>query len=345
MLVKDARDAARRWVVQEGRRLPGFSGAYFAGSTNWLADDAVLPNSSDVDVMVVLAVADPPEKAGKLIYAGVLLEISYISRDLLQSAESVLGDYHLAGGFRTSSVIADPSGQLTELQRAVALEHDRRHWVRRRCEHAADRVLAYARAIDETIALHDQASVTAFAAGLTTHVLLVAGLRNPTVRRRYAAVRELLADYGRLDFHEPLLGLLGCAAWERRQVEHHLEAVTAAFDTAKTVFKTPYRFGSDISDAARPISIDGSRELVALGLHREAVFWIVATYSRCRAIVSVDAPDLLPSFDDGYLSVLADLGIATFSDRQRRCREIEAFVPRVWQVAEEILSANGEIRE
>jgi hypothetical protein len=176
-------------------------------------------------------------------------------------------------------------------------------------------------------------------------VLLAAGLRNPTVRKRYVAVRQLLAEYGRLDFHEPLLALLGCAAMDRERVEHHLGTVAAAFDAAKTVVKTPYRFASDISDAARPISIDGSRELIELGLHREAVFWLAATSSRCRHIIAADAPDLLPGFDGGYRALLADLGLDSFADRTRRCAEVEAFLPRLWEVAEEVLAANREIRD
>jgi hypothetical protein len=57
------------------------------------------------------------------------------------------------------------------------------------------------------------------------------------------------------------------------------------FDTAKAVIKTPFSFASDISDAAGPIAIDGSRELIERGLHREAVFWIVVTYSRCQKVL------------------------------------------------------------
>ncbi|MBI3971586.1 MAG: hypothetical protein HY332_09890 [Chloroflexi bacterium] len=60
--------------------------------------------------------------------------------------------------------------------------------------------------------------------GVTTYVLLAAGLKNPTVRKRYVAARELLAEYGRLDFHEPFLALLGCAEMDRERVEHHLGA-------------------------------------------------------------------------------------------------------------------------
>ena len=81
MTVKDAKEAARQWMMAEGIHLPGFCGAFFHGSIAWLPDDAILPATSDVDVMVVLADADPPEKPGKFRYRDVLLEVSYLSRD------------------------------------------------------------------------------------------------------------------------------------------------------------------------------------------------------------------------------------------------------------------------
>ena len=345
MLVKEAKAAARQWVLEQGCQTPGFAGAYFAGSVNWLTDDAAVPATSDLDVNLVVDEPGAAPKPGKFVYRGVLLEVSHVPRDALRSPEAVLGSYHLAGGFRTPSIILDPTGALAALQDAVSREYAQRRWVRTRCEQAASGVRNYARSLDEAAPLHDQVAPCVFAAGVTTHVLLVAGLKNPTVRRRYAAARDLLAEYGRLDFHEPLLALLGCAAMDRQRVEQHLDAVAAAFDAAKVALKTPYRFGSDISDAARPISIDGSRALIERGLHREAVFWLAATYSRCRHILAADAPDLLPRFDPGYRALLADLGIESFPDRSRRSREVEAFLPRVWEVAEAILAANREIHD
>src|SRR5437764_1336011 len=108
------------------------------------------------------------------------------------------------------------------------------------------------------------------AAGVTTHVLLVAGLKNPTVRRRYAAVRELLADYDRLDFHETLLELLRCGSTSRECVEQHLATVTDTFDAAAAVSSTSFPFASDITDAARPTALAGSRDLTSTGLQRAA---------------------------------------------------------------------------
>jgi hypothetical protein len=346
MLVREAKAAAREWVLEQGYRTPGFVGAYFAGSVNWLDAGAAFPAASDVDVMLVLEDLGVALKLGKFVYNGVLLEVSYLAREMLRSPEVVLANYHLAGGFRVPSVILDPSGELTALQAAVSRKHAQRNWVRLRCEHAANGVRNGARALDEGKPLHEQVTSCVFAAGITTHVLLVAGLKNPTVRKRYGAARELLVEYARLDFHEPLLELLGCAAMNRMRVEHHLGTLTTAFDAAKNVtIKTPYRFASDISNAARPISIDGTRDLIERGLHREAVFWIAATFGRCRTILAADAPELIPRFDPSYQELIADLGIDRFQDRRQRCAEIEAFLPRLWEVAEEILAANPEIQD
>jgi len=66
------------------------------------------------------------------------------------------------------------------------------------------------------------------------------------------------------------------------RVEYRLAAVTEIFDFAKEIINPPHRFASDISEVGRPISIGGSREFIDSGYHREAVYWIGATYSRCR---------------------------------------------------------------
>jgi hypothetical protein len=282
VILRQAKEVARQWVIEEAALAPGFGGAFYHGSATWLADDADLPATSDLDVMVVLDTPDPPDKPGKFVYRDVLLEVSYLPSDRLRSPDLILGKYQLAGSFRTASVIADPSGRLREVQAAVAKDFAKRRWVRTRCEDARDNVLRHLRSWRESEPLHDQVPAWLFATGVTTHVLLVAGLRNPTVRTRYLAARELLADYDRLDSYETLLELLGCVHLSREQGERHLAALADAFDAAKAVITTPFSFASDISDVARPIAIDGSRELIARGDHREAVFWIVATSCRCQ---------------------------------------------------------------
>lgn len=344
MIVGDARDAARRWVVAEAAGLPGFRGAFYHGSTNWLPGDAVLPATSDVDVMVVLEDPESSARPGKFRYQGALLEVSYLPDQQFRSPETVLGLPELAGSFRTPGIISDPSGRLAELQRAVSGEYAQRRWVRKRCEGVRGKIFRHLRSLDGRAPFHDGVTAWLFATGNTANVLLAAGLKNPTVRRRYEAVRELLAEYGRPDFHESLLDLLGCARMSRERTERHLASLADAFDAAKTVVETPFFFAADISDVGRPVAIDGSRELIEHGLHREAVFWIVATYARCQKILHHDASaEKKEAFAPGFRCLLADLGITSFGDLERRGERVEAFLPRLWEVAEAIMADNRSI--
>jgi hypothetical protein len=346
MKVKQAREAARQWMVEETSGIPGFCGAYTAGSTNWLPDDADLTEASDVDIMVVLAAKNRVGSRGKFFYHDTLLEVSYLGDDQFQSPEQVLNDYHLAPSFRTTKIIFDPLGRLTPLLRAVSRDYTKRRWVRQRCTNARDKVLTYLQSIDEDTALHNQVIACLFAAGITTHVLLVAGLRNPTVRARYVSERELLADYGHVDFHETLLELLGAARISRGRVSHHLATLAEIFDAAKSAIKTPFPFVSDVSESARTIAIDGSLELIGRGYHREAMFWIGVTYSRCQMVLSRDAPgDLTQSFKDSYQELVGDLGVPTFAEVRRRAAEIERILPRVCDLADGIIAANYEIED
>ena len=345
MLVKDAKEIARRWIAEEATNLPGFSGAFFHGSINDLPDNATLSASSDLDIMVALS--DPPAtKLGKFVYQGVLLEASYIALNALQSPEEILAISHMAGSFRSPSIIADPTGQLTKLQAVVARDFAKAHWVRARCEDVQSKILRNLNALKADDPLHDQVTSWLFATGLTTHMLLVAGLKNPTVRKRYLAARELLEAYHFLGFYDPLLDLLGCVQITEERVNNHLATMTAAFDAATAVVKTPFFFASDISDIGRVISIDGTSEMIEQGNHREAIFWIVATYARCQKILFHDAStEVYERYAVGFWELVAALGINSFADLQHRSEQIQTFLPSLCEVTEEILAANSEIEE
>lgn len=141
MKLKQARDVALQRMVEEGSRIPGFCGAYAAGSMNWLPDTADLATGSDLDIMVVLAGQN--QKRHKFIYHDTLLEISYLRKDQLQWPEQVLSDYHLAPSFRTTKVMFDPFGHLSPLLAVVSREYSKRQWVGQRCAHAKNKILAY----------------------------------------------------------------------------------------------------------------------------------------------------------------------------------------------------------
>ena len=110
------------------------------------------------------------------------------------------------------------------------------------------------------------------------------------------------------------------------------------------VVKSPYCFASDISADARPIAIDGSRDLIERGYHREAVFYIVATYGRCQTIIQQDgSPEQFARHERGLTALLADLGIHSFDDFAARIARIDAVKSRTWETAEAIMAANPDV--
>ncbi|MFF2897553.1 hypothetical protein [Streptomyces sp. NPDC057966] len=343
MRVGTARSAAVQWVAEHARPDAGFRGACFSGSTVGLPDDAELSPFSDVDVVVVTAAPGPPAGPGKFRFRGALLEVSHLPWDELASADGVLSSYHLAGSFRRDTVIDDPTGRLRELRADVSHRFAERCWVRRRCLDAERRIETRLAAFDASAPFHEQVTSWLFPTGVTTHVLLVAALRNPTVRLRYPAAREVLDAYGQAHLYPELLELLGCARLSAARTGRHLDELARTFDATAEVARTPFFFSGDITAGARPVAIDGSRYLVERGDHREAVFWIIATFARCHTVLAADAPALHRARLPAFLAAVADLGITSADDLVRRGEEVIAFLPTLRRTAETILAANTGI--
>nr|MBA2248047.1 hypothetical protein [Chloroflexia bacterium] len=289
--------------------------------------------------------SDLPEASGKFRYGDVVLEASWIADSDLRSPDLVLGNYHLAGSFRsTDHILADPAGVLGELVPVVSREYVRQIWVTRRVDHAMSKIGGGLESLGGAAPFPQQVLSWVFPVGVTTHVLLLAGLRNATVRQRYVAVRELLTGYNRLPLYGELLGLLGCAEMSPARAAQHLDALATLFDAATGKATSRFPFASDLTEVGRPIAIDGSRDLIARGDHREAVFWIVVTYARCLAVLHTDLPDLdREAFDDGFRALLGDLGIGSTRDLRRRGAELTAFLPRLRAVADEIMVENPDV--
>jgi len=369
--VKDAKRLAHDWILENLAALPGFEAAFYHGSINWLHDNDPFPTASDLDIIVVTGHRQPdlpnhhhqPDiRTGKFQVGPLVLEVSPMPIDAFRTAEQILGTFYLAGSFKNPGIIADRSGHLTRLQHQVAQEYAAPYWVRRRCGDAQEKSQQYLDHSDGRPSredqpgrdspgptgeqtdqpglppLHDQVTSWLFARGLMAHMLLIAGLKNPTVRKRYVEVKQLLSAHHSLEFYERLLQMTRFAHLTPAGVESHVATLAEVFDTAAAVIRTPYRYASDISKTARPLTIDGSYELIHAGHHREAMFWIVATHCRCQHILSQDAPpDIQHLYSEKFRQLLHELGIASFEDRQKSNGEARAFLSEVREKAERII--------
>jgi hypothetical protein len=341
-----AREIAREWVREEVASLPGFHGAFLAGSINSLPDDASFPAASDVDVKIVMD--DPPDTGGpQKVYAReAVLDVSYGATGEFRSPEAVLGSYYTAVHFMSPCVLSDPTGNLAAIQAAVAGEYARRRWVRERCEHVrreVERVLGW---LNPAAPIHGQVLFWVVAISLTTHVVQVADLRNPTHRRGPAVMREVLARHGDTALHERYLEILGSAAMGLTEVETLLMSCIGAFEAASAVRTTPFLMGSNISADARPMAIGGIEELIAAGSHREAVFWILLIHTLSQTALHNHADDgLLSRLTPSYTHLLGALDIGSGDALADRAGQLEELLPALREAAEDIIATHPAIRD
>lgn len=343
MRADDARAIGRSWVATEAGRLPGYRGALWHGSIVDLPGDRELPASSDIDIVVVVDDPTAQPALGKIVRDGVLLDVSFVGWDEIRDAEALLANHSLAPTFRHPELLDDPTGAVGGIAARVGRDFARRARVERRCASAIGRIERNLASLSESRSFPENVMAWLFGTGITTHVLLVAGLRNPTVRKRYLAVRDLLGDVEMAGVYPELLELLGCERWTRETTGRHLDALTEAFDAAGGAIRTPVFFANDLSPAARSIAIGGSRELIEAGNHREAVFWILATWCRCMIVFCNDAPDLEARFAPHFRATVADLGIESYGDVVARADDVLAYLPRLREVADAIMDATSEI--
>lgn len=341
MRVDQAKRIAAAWVDETMASDPRMLGAVLHGSVNWLRDDEELAPTSDLDILVIREPGDDTAKPGKFRFHDLLLEVSFLDADAIATPDQVLGHYQLVGSFLGDGILADRDDRLAGLTRRVAAEYAQPHWVETRARMAHERALSGFPAPADA-PLHDQVTSWLFSTGALTHVLLVAARENPTVRKRYLAARGVLSRIGRLDEYEALLDLLGARNLSPERVSRHIDALERMFGAAKAVIRTPFFFAADISDDGAAVAIEGNRELVAAGWHREAIFWIVATACRCRAVLTADGPPGAEElFDGDFFALLDDLGVRSQTDRVRQKARSRAELPRVWSIARGIIS--GEI--
>lgn len=341
MNVAQARDVARRWAIETLTSLDGVVGAFLHGSITWRADADPIPPASDVDLIVAVEPHADPIPTGKREVDGVLLDVSTIPEAEIVTPEEVLGRYHLASSFRVDGILHDPTGRLSDLQSQVGAAWYRRDWVTARSADARDKVLRAPLPAPHA-PLEIQVIGWVFPAGVTTHVLLAAGTRNPTVRTRFVLCRDLLLRYAMPDLHERLLGLVGAQHLSAAEVTTMIDVLEPVYDEAASLPPSPVPFTGDIKPDTRHIAIDAARQLVSDGLHREAVFWIVVTWARCQVIrrhtgFNVDA-------DLGWLRLLDTIGVDP-GNLTASAEATHSAMPAVWDAALAIIAANPEITD
>lgn len=339
MRVREAREVARSWVEDQVSAGSALDAAFLHGSVTWLKPEDEMAAASDVDVLIVPKSGANYPARGKHLVAEVALDVSTIDRAELARGERMLCTYHLAGSLRSpESILYDPDGWLSGVQRTVGAGFAEPRWVHARCDHAVHRIERNLRNMEVAETPEVRTIGWLFAVGVTTHVLLVAGLRNPTVRNRYVAVRTMLEELGRPKMYPPLIDGLDPRNSGPDQVMRYLDALEPVFDSAVETRRTWFHFAEDLSPAGRLGAIDAARELAATGSHREALFWTGVTAARCAMVLNTDHDD---SRSAPHNRLLADLnqtlGIANEHDAARQILVLRRSLPDLRSWAEVLI--------
>jgi len=343
MKVGQVIELATEWVELEGRKTPGFHGTHLMGSIVTLPEDAPFARYRDVDLSVVV-----PDGGGRqnldLPYKGLILEVGFHELEKYRSPEAVLANPSLAPHLAANSILSDPTGMLQELHKAVVKDYARRRWVLARCEYEKDRFSHCLAAMRRADTCAEVAVHLLIAFVYVTGIVPVACLRQPTNRRSLILMRELLAPLGRMDLCEEALRVLGSACMTRPQVEACLDEAMRSFDRAVQVHCTRILGDFKLRPHVRPYVMEGAREMIREGHHREAMWWISWYHGLANAAIQNDAPDgEKAQHQSSYDRLLNRLGLSTPEDSAARVEQVRALAEEVFEVADEIVARNPEI--
>lgn len=335
----DALQRIRRWLEDAPSQWQGYVGAILAGSAALLPDDRVIPPGSDIDVQLIIDGPTSENKPGKIEVGGLLLDVSMWTADELRDLDGVMGHYHLAHTLAHGLVIDDPIGAIGRAQAQTRGEFARPDRIRQRLDGvhaiATERLNGHFASLSLPWAMLQWQ----FGVGLIPHLMLVAAGKNPTVRRRYAACREVMVAAGESAAYDRLLVLAGYDLVDERQVRCFLDVLERAFDTISPLaLESTWQLASDVQPQSRSLAIGGVEQMIDAGDSRESMFWLLATW--CRLI---DVLDEIGSPVEGeagiradFLEAIAGVGVRDRASIAKQAAAAMAELPEYRAIADRI---------
>ncbi len=343
MTVAETIAVVREWFERHGRYMRGCRAAHLMGGITALPHDAPFATYRDVDIAIITS--EEPKDAEDLLevsYRNLIIEGGFYRPDRYHSAEGLLASPELAPHLAVDSVLYDPEGLLAGVQPIVAREYPRRRWVMARCEWEKRDALQMLDQLEHVESLDDYMLTLYMLVGSSLCGLLaVASLQVPTNRRCLANARELLRQAGRPELHDALLDLLGHANINRQEVDAWWEPAGAMFDRAVAVKRSPSPFGFKLHAHIRPYLVEGTRELIEGGFHREAMWVFGIAYLMCNAAIQNDGNvDEKPYYQARYHKILGSLATDTLAGRQARALRARRLADELFVVADELVACN-----
>jgi hypothetical protein len=346
--VGEAKQIAKDWVEAEAPNIPNFHGAFLNGSILWKKNDEPLPLTSDVDIAILVDIDNP-----KLLneqgltqqyrsYKGIILETTFSPFREFGTPDRILANHYYTSNFTLPNILSDRSGQLTKIQKTVAEQYTQKKWVTKRIEGARDSALLSLESIKSGAFVDRMVSLSSAILEIT-FIPMLADLRPPTVRKCVMVFLEMMESIGRQDLYESLLKIYGSQSMTRIDVERHLEDLSKTFDRTLEIVQSSSLWDY-INPIVRPVVISANWEMINDEYHREAMWWIYCMRTICQHTILQDASEEeQKKYAEQYEKLLAELGLRSEDDFQKRGEDGALLLDEVMQVALEIVETNPKI--
>jgi hypothetical protein len=353
MNVHQVKQIAGAWLAQNLAQYPGLCAAHFVGSITTMPDEAYFPAYKDVDLHLIFKEGSPAlENHGPFAnileteYRGVILEGGYKPFSDYQTPEMVLSNPEITHHLTVDSLLYDPDGWLQRLQVPVRDEYARRKWVLARVDYERkgleqwQGLRKFAQAMDSSGS--QQIQLLGYHVTYLVALLCVATLQAPS--SGYNRMRDILAEYNRLDLYEQAISILSLRNIPADQLERLIHEGTEAFDLAVRVRRSPNPFQHKLNPHQRGYFVDKCRSLIEAGLTEQAAGWMLAFYLSSVTVILADGPDeVKPLFAARRSQLVKMLGMDTPEALDERYQRIMRLDEQFFKLAEELIQSNPDI--
>lgn len=316
LTIADAHAIATAWVRDNDHL---HEAAFIGGSAAITSPDAPYDPASDIDCYLVIDGPLPPGKIGKVVVDGVLLDVSWLPWSQIEQGHA---NAVISSLLNFGQIIHDPTERLKTIQHGIQSSFATPAAIERRLKDMRQRIRSGLMADSSYLPKPERVMNWLFPATLATHLPLIAACAPLTVRKRFLATKQVMDAVE----YEELLALYDFDHVTRAQAEQWLELTDRIFTENVELADSSSRFwASDIREDARAIAIGGSLQLIDSGLHREALYWIIATCARCL-VVRADAQKPPSQYQSAYEAMLEALNLRTNAQRTAATERILVWI-------------------
>jgi hypothetical protein len=158
---------------------------------------------------------------------------------------------------------------------------------------------------------------------------------------RVQRLRDILAEFDRLDLYEEAIAVVGYRDIPVGQVERLLQEGAEAFDLATRVRRSPHPFQHKLNPHQRGHFVDKCRSYICAGKMDAAIGWLLTYYVATIDVILRDGPeDVKPLYADRRNQLLRMLSIETAQARAERFARMERLDQRAFGLADAIIAGN-----